>query len=162
VKENKALIRRLFEEVPHNPDACDEICAPRVRFHSIHQTTINTDLVDSSPEMEKGFYERVGTVWGDRRRTIDEMIAEGDRVLVRWTLQGTHRGEYLGLPPTNRRVTYSGVNIFRIAEGKIAECWGIHDRLWLWQQLGALPETTEFIARAREEILSQQRLQVQS
>jgi predicted ester cyclase len=85
--------------------------------------------------------------------TVAEMIAEGDRVMVRWTSHGTHRGELFGVPPTNKQVIYSGINIFRIADGKIAEIWDIVDSLWLWQQLGVLPETAEFIAQAREAIL---------
>ena len=59
-------------------------------------------------------------------------------------------------PPTGKQVTNSGINIFRIADGKIAEIWDIMDRLWLWQQLGVLPEINEAIAEAREAILSQQ------
>jgi predicted ester cyclase len=68
--------------------------------------------------------------------------------MVRWTFHGTHKGEFSGLSPTNRPVTYSGFNIFRIAEGRIAEIWDIFDRLWMWQQLGVLPEIKEAIARA--------------
>ncbi len=82
--------------------------------------------------------------------SIDEMLAEDDRVMVRWTFHGVQQGEFFGLPPTNRPVTYSGINIFRIADGKIAEVRDIFDRLWLWQQLGVIPETAEFIAKARE------------
>ena len=78
------------------------------------------------------------------------MIAEGDRVMVRWTFHGAHQGEYVGLPPTNKEVTYSGINIFRVAGGKIAEVWDIYDRLWLWQQLGVIPEMKEAIAKAGE------------
>jgi predicted ester cyclase len=88
--------------------------------------------------------------------TVDEMIAENDRVMVSWTFHGTHQGEFSGLPPTNKPVTYSGINIFRIADGKIAEIWDIFDRLWMWQQLGVIPEIKEAIAQAREAMLSQQ------
>ena len=84
------------------------------------------------------------------------MIAEGDRVMVRWTSHGTHQGESHGLPPTHKQVTNSGINIFRIADGKIAEVWDIWDRLSVWQQLGVLPEINEAIAKAREAILSRQ------
>ncbi len=76
--------------------------------------------------------------------------------MVRWTTRGTQQGEYLGLPPTHKSVSYSGINIFRLVDGKIAEVSDIYDRLWLWQQLGILPETKEFIAKAREEILAKQ------
>ena len=152
-EENKALVRRYFEDAPHNPEICDEIFAPAFRFHSIQHVTLNPDVI-SSPQSEPAAYEWLKTVWGDWRMTIDEMMAEGDRVMVRWTFHGAQRGEYFGLPPTNKPATYSGINIFRVAEGKIAEIWDIYDRLWLWQQLGVLPETAEFIAQAREAVLS--------
>lgn len=74
--------------------------------------------------------------------------------MVRWTFYGTQQGEYSGLPPTNKDVIYSGINIFRIAEGKIAEAWDISDRLWLWQQLGVLPDIKEAIIQAKESIKS--------
>jgi len=57
--------------------------------------------------------------------TVDETIAEGDRVMVRWTFHGTHLGEFHSLPPTGKPVAYSGINIFRVADGKIAEIWDI-------------------------------------
>jgi hypothetical protein len=108
---------------------------------------------ESSPQSEKGAYEWLRLVWGnDWRLTVDEMIAEGDRVMVRWTFSGTQEGEYFGLPPTHKPVTYSGINIFRIIDGKIAEIADIYDRLWLWQQLGVLPETKAFIAEAKEKM----------
>ena len=90
--------------------------------------------------------------------TVDELIAENDRVMVRWTFHGTHQGEFSGVPPTHKPVTYSGINIFRIADGKIAEVWDLYDRLWMWQQLGVLPEIKEAIAKTREVMLSQARL----
>ncbi len=153
VEENKTLVRRYFEDAPYNPDACDEIFAPSFRFHAIHHMTLNPDA-DSSPQSEKAAYEWLKTVWGGWCVTVDEMIAEGDRVMVRWTSRGTHQGEYFGVPPTNKQVAYSGINIFRIADGKIAEIWDIYDRLWLWQQLGVLPDTADFVAKAREASLS--------
>ena len=75
------------------------------------------------------------------------MIAEGDRVMARWTFFGVHQGEYFGLPPTNRRVSYSGINIFRIENRKIAEIWDLIDRIWLWQHLGVIPDIKDAIAQ---------------
>ena len=155
LQENKALVRRYYEDAPYNPDACDEIFAPSFRFHAIHYATNPT--IDCTPESEKAVYERLKKAWGGWYMTIDELIAEGDRVMVRWTCRVTQRGEYRGLPPTNKQVTHSGINIFRIADGKIAEVWDLIDRLGVWQQLGVLPETSELIARAREAILSRPR-----
>ena len=157
IEDNKNVVRRYFEDAPYNPDVCDEIFAPCFRFHTIQQASITPQVVESNPQSEKAAYEWLKTVWSSSwRMIIDEMIAEGDRVMVRWTFHGTHQGEFSGLPSTNKQVTYSGVNIFRVADGKIAEVWDIFDRLWMWQQLGVLPEIKEAIAKAREAMLSQQ------
>ena len=153
VEEHKALVRRYFEDAPYNPEVCDEIYAPTFRFHTIQHASITPQVTESTPQSEKAAYEWLKTVWSsDWRMTIDELIGEGDRIMVRWTFHGTHQGELSGLPPTHKPVTYSGINIFRIADGKIAEIWDIYDRLWLWQQLGVLPDIKEAIARARENI----------
>ncbi len=148
LEENKALVRRYFDDARYNPELCDLIFAPRVHFRTIQHSTVNADF-DSSPEEEKATYLWLDKVWGNWQVTIDELIAEGDRVMMRWTFYGIQRGEYYGLPPTNRQVFYSGINIFRIEGGKIAEVFDIYDRLWLWQQLGVLPDMTEMISRAK-------------
>jgi steroid delta-isomerase-like uncharacterized protein len=75
----------------------------------------------------------------DLRVTIEELVAEGDKVAVRRSYAGTHRGELLGIPPTGKQVRLGGISIFRLAEGKIAEQWEQLDRLALLQQLGMLP-----------------------
>jgi predicted ester cyclase len=150
IEENKTLVCRYFEEAPHNPSVCDEIFASSFLFHTIQHASITQQTTESNPQSEKAAYDWLSSVWSpDWRMTVDEMIAEGDRVMVRWTFYGTQVGEYAGLPPTNRQVTYSGINIFRIENKKIAEIWDISDRLWLWQQLGVLPEIKEAIATVR-------------
>ncbi len=149
IEEYKALARRYFEDARTNRDLCDVIFAPRVRFETI-QHAAGQAVIESSPEQEKGTYAWLDRVWGDWRLTVDELIAEDDKVVVRWTFHGVQQGEYAGLPATNRPVSYSGINIFRIEDSRIAEVRDIFDRLWLWQQLGVLPETGEMIARARE------------
>ncbi len=159
LEDNKALVRRYFEDAPYNPGACDEIFAPKFRFHAIHHATVNAD-VESSPEIEKEAYRQLESVWGGWHVTIKEMIAEGDRVMVRWTSHGTHQGEYFGLPATGRPVTHSGINIFRVEDGKIAEVWDLIDRLWQWQQLGVLPGIPEAIARTRAAMLAGARKQI--
>jgi predicted ester cyclase len=69
--------------------------------------------------------------------TLDLLVAEGDLVVGRWTTQGTHTGEWAGVPPTGKRATFAGVNIFRIANGKVVELWNHRDDLGLMEQLGA-------------------------
>lgn len=148
IEENKALVRRYFEDAPYNPDACDEIFAAKVSWHALYYTE-NPDF-DSSPQIEKAAYERHKQIWGDWIEVVDMMIAEGDRVMVHWVGHGKQQGEYSGIPVTNKQVTLSGIYIFRIADGKIVEVWNLWDRVGEWQQLGVLPETKEIIAKARE------------
>ena len=139
IEDNKQVVRRYFEDAPYHPDACDEIFAPRFRFHTIQRASITPQVVESNPQSEKAAYEWLKAVWSPSwRMTVDEMIAEDDRVMVRWTFHGTHRGEFFGVPPTNEQVTYSGINIFRIADGKIAEHKAFRDDLRFMIQLGVI------------------------
>jgi len=71
------------------------------------------------------------------------MVAEGDKVVARLRISGTHQGEFLGIAPTGKQVTFTGIDILRIAEGKVMEHWGNVDELGMLQQLGAIPESGE-------------------
>ncbi|MBI4671447.1 MAG: hypothetical protein HY741_07240 [Chloroflexi bacterium] len=83
IEDNKRLVRRYFEDVPFNPSACDEIFAPRFQFHTIMHASVTAQVVESDPESEKAAFERHKRVMGGWHLTIEEMIAEGDRVMVR-------------------------------------------------------------------------------
>lgn len=138
LERNKALIRRFFEDAPFHPEVCDEIFAERIPWHALYRAE-HPDFI-SDPQAEKQAYARHIHLWGGWSESIDDMIAEGDRVMVRWTFNGTHQGEYLGHPPTNKPVKFSGIYIFRIANQRIAEVWNLWDQLGELQQLGILPE----------------------
>jgi predicted ester cyclase len=71
--------------------------------------------------------------------TVEELIAEGDKVVNRNTVTGTHQGEYMGLPPTGKSITYNEIFIFRFANGRIAEMWGVVDVFSQMKQLGVIP-----------------------
>jgi steroid delta-isomerase-like uncharacterized protein len=71
--------------------------------------------------------------------TIEDLVSEGDKVAERWTMRGTHKGEFAGIPATGKQVTSTGLVIVRIADGKVAEIWGASDQLGLMRQLGAIP-----------------------
>ncbi|HMK16387.1 MAG TPA: ester cyclase, partial [Methanomicrobiales archaeon] len=71
--------------------------------------------------------------------TIEDMMAEGDRVTCRFTARGVHNGEFMGLPPTGKQIAMTGIEIFRLRDGKIAELWGEANLMGLMQQLGILP-----------------------
>jgi steroid delta-isomerase-like uncharacterized protein len=72
--------------------------------------------------------------------TVEDVVAEDDRVVVRWTQAGTHVGEFLGIPPTGRTFTIPGIDIYRVSESKLAEHWHVIDQLAMLGQLGLLPE----------------------
>jgi steroid delta-isomerase-like uncharacterized protein len=75
----------------------------------------------------------------DMDGAIEDVVAEGDKVVVRFSTTGTHQGEFFGIPPTGKRIRSTGINIFRIANGKIVEHWNNADDLGLMQQLGVIP-----------------------
>jgi len=72
--------------------------------------------------------------------TIDDVVAEGDRVVVRWTNSGTHVGEFAGIPATGRTFTMAGIDIYRVVDGRLCEHWHVVDQLSMLGQLGLLPE----------------------
>lgn len=86
-----------------------------------------------------GFMQAFTTAFPDARITVDDSISEGDIVASRWTITGTHRGEFQGVPPTGRNVTINGVDFSRVVNGTIAEHWAQFDLLGLMQQIGAIP-----------------------
>ena len=75
----------------------------------------------------------------DFKATIDDVVAEGDRVVIRMTFRGTQTGEFMGMPPTGKSISVGVIDIFRIAGGKIVEHWGQMDSMGMMQQLGAIP-----------------------
>jgi steroid delta-isomerase-like uncharacterized protein len=81
----------------------------------------------------------------DMRHTVDEMIAEGNTVAARWTVEGTHRGDFQGIAATGRQIKLSGTTVHHMADGKIAETWLTVDNLDLLQQLGAIPSATQAV-----------------
>jgi len=81
----------------------------------------------------------LGAAFPDKRYTIHDLIAEGDKVVTRWTFRATHKGEYMGIPATNKQVAFTGVYITRFADGKQAEWWLEADFVSLMQHLGAIP-----------------------
>jgi steroid delta-isomerase-like uncharacterized protein len=134
---NKTVSRRFFEEVfsKGKLNLLDEL--------------ITTDHVNNGPGSIPGLptgiegTKQLVTVYRnafpDVHFTIDEQIAEGDKVVTRWSAQGTHKGELAGLPATGKSSTVTGIAVDRLVNGKIAESWGIFDEFGMMQQLGAIP-----------------------
>jgi steroid delta-isomerase-like uncharacterized protein len=135
LEANKDLIRTYVETIFNQKqvDRADELVAPDFIDHAA--------LPGQAPGLEGAKQKWAMYLAGlpDLRVTIEELVAEGDKVGVRRSYAGTHRGELLGVPPTGKQVRIGGISIFRLAGGKIAEHWEQLDRLALMQQLGVLP-----------------------
>jgi steroid delta-isomerase-like uncharacterized protein len=134
---NKTIVRRLFEEVWNkgNLQLTDELLAPNYAHHDA-----STPDVGRGPESEKKRAALYRTAFPDIRLTVEEIIAEGETVVARWSCRGTHKGDLSGIAPTGKPFTISGVSIARLANGKIAEGWVNWDALGLMQQLGVVPD----------------------
>lgn len=134
--DNKAVFRRYFEEVLNagNLALVDDLIA---RGYVSHYPT-GYDF-GGGPEGVKQIVSAVRTGFPDVHFTVEDVIAEGDKVVGRWTFRGTHQGDFMGILPTGRKVSVMGIAIYRIARGKIAEAWVAWDSLGLLQQLGAVP-----------------------
>jgi steroid delta-isomerase-like uncharacterized protein len=131
-EQNKALARRSWESVD-NPDSLDEVYAPDVVWHMPDQEVRGIEEARRLIAMFK-------TAFPDMSPTVEDVVAEGDEVVTRVTLRGTHQGEVEEFgPPTGRRVEVQGITIHRIEGGKIAEEWNSYDNLSLLQQLGLAP-----------------------
>ncbi len=131
----KAVETRFVEEVLNekNLAAADELVAEDV---------VELDPFPGQEQGREGLKELLGMLFAafpDWHWTVEELIAEGDKVVNRFTWRGTHRGEFMGLPPTGRQVEVKGVVIDRIVEGRIADTRILMDNLGLMQQLGAIP-----------------------
>ncbi len=134
-EENKAIHRRLTEEIfnRHDPDAVERFFSP--------------DYVEHLPSPGQGpgveglkrmLAEEFFPAFPDQHWTTEEQIAEGDKVLSRFTWRGTHRGELAGIPPTNERVEVWAMALDRIADGKVVESRIVMDEVGLLQQLGVM------------------------
>lgn len=134
-EENKALVRRVWEEIWNNGnlELVDEVIANEYVFHRRGTPEIK------GPDWYKGAYHFLINAFPDFHCTIEDMIAEGDKVMVRTTVQGTHKGEYMGIAPTGRQFSVTEIDVARIKDGKLVEEWGGMDRLDLLQQLEAIP-----------------------
>lgn len=137
-EQNAAIARRWHEDVINgaNLDALDEIAADDIVHHAgTFPGGVGRDAV-------KGVLGALLTGFPNVRHTIDQVITQDDFVVIRWTARGTHSGAFQGYAPTGKPVTWMGINIFRIACGRIAEEWSEVDGLGRLQQLGVLATPT--------------------
>ncbi|MFB0565966.1 MAG: ester cyclase [Candidatus Aminicenantaceae bacterium] len=133
--ENRALAHRWNDEVWNKADtaAMDEILAENIIFNYAPPG------IEQNLEGYKQTVASYHNVFSDMVLTIEDMIAEGDKVVVRWSGHSIHSSEYMGIPPTGKEVGITGISIIRIEGGKIVEEWTEMDSLGMMMQLGAFP-----------------------
>ena len=135
-EQNKALVRQMVEEIFNrgNMSRADEFLAPDFVEHE--------ELPPGIPQGREGVKQlttMMRNAFPDFTATIEDMVAEGDKVVIRMTWRGTQKGEFMGVPPTGKTVSFGVLDIIRIAGGKFVEHWGQMDNMGMMQQLGAIP-----------------------
>ena len=135
-EENEALVRRYFEEIWNkgNLEVIDELFTTNFVRHG----PVGTEGEVRGLEGFKGLVSSYRSGLPDLRIPIEDLIAEGDKVVTRWTARGTHRGELMGNAPTGNPATVRGILVDRISGGKIEEEWVDYDTLHLMQQIGGV------------------------
>ena len=133
-EENKAIVRRFVEQIPNlgNTAASDELLADGFQLHFPDMpVVVGIDAFNEIPTA-------IRTAFPDMVETIEELIAEGDRVVERFTLRGTHLGEFMGVAPTGNQVSWTAMAEYRLDGGRIAECWVEANLLGLAVQTGVV------------------------
>jgi steroid delta-isomerase-like uncharacterized protein len=132
-EQNKTLARRWFEDLfsRGNLDAANEILSAEFVDHLTHED-------ERGLEELKHYVGIYRNAFPDIQDIVEDIVAEGDKVVVRWMSSGTHQGEFMGVAPTGRHVTFTGMRLFRIADNKIVESWVNIDERGLQEQLGAV------------------------
>lgn len=134
-EEIAASARRYVDELynKHNKAIVYELVAPDFVYRTAEPPI--------SPDREGLIQEATfaHTAFPDLRFTVDDLIVTGDKMVMRWTIRGTHEGDFYGFPPTHKQVAFSGLTLARISDGKVAESWSFGDELGLMQQLGVVP-----------------------
>ncbi|MCW4037485.1 MAG: ester cyclase [Candidatus Bathyarchaeota archaeon] len=130
LEKNKAIIRKVIEAInKRNTAVLDELIAHDFIYRT-HQMR-GLDVIKQVVEEEVAGFP-------DLHVTIEDIIAEGDKVWIRLTETATHTGKFRGLRPTGRKITYTAVTIWRIVDGKVVEGWGVYDQLDYYQKLGVI------------------------
>jgi steroid delta-isomerase-like uncharacterized protein len=135
--QNKKVVRRLFEELWNkgNMQVADELVAPTYMHHDA-----STPELGKGPQSEKNRVTHYRTAFHDFRLNIEDLYAEGETVVARWSGRGIHKGELNGIAPTGKQFAITGVTICRLSDGKLVEGWVNWDALGLMRQLGVVPE----------------------
>jgi steroid delta-isomerase-like uncharacterized protein len=134
--DNKTIIRRFVEEGLNKRNAAliEEIYSAEYVGHDPERPAPR-----SIEDLRQGMVGLLGKVFPDAQYSIEGLVAENDLVVWHWTFRATHQAELMGIPPTGKSIQFSGVNIFRMANGKVIEDWVYRDTVGMLRQLGAMP-----------------------
>jgi len=134
IEENKSIVRQFFEEGPSkgNLSAADELLSPDFIIYGSLPASPGVEGINEIITTCRAAFEHLNV-------TIEDMIAENDKVVSRFTARGVHKGDFMGLPATGKPITMTGIEIFRIKDGKITEIWAEANLFGLMQQLGIIP-----------------------
>jgi len=137
--ENKAIVQRILSEfwLGGNLAVLDELLAPDCINHEQSNPEQRGKAACKQWANDVRLVNRRG--FADYDITSEDIVAEGDKVVKRWVFQGTHSGEFAGIPPTGKRVTMRGITLYRLAQGRVSEMYWNYDVFGLLQQLGAIP-----------------------
>jgi steroid delta-isomerase-like uncharacterized protein len=143
--ENKALVRRLYQEVwnERKVDVVDQLVSPS---HALHDP--NSIGSQVGPQAYKQQVLRFTTAFPDLRFTVQDMVGEKDKVAVSWTVSGTHKNEFAGVPATNQKISVDGITIHQIDKGRILDSYANWDAMGLLRQIGELPPLGQRAARS--------------
>ena len=131
IDENKTIVRDFFARNDREKKIPEEMCAPGF-----------TAYLPGQPPMDLEAFKKVVAsyaAFSDYHNTVEDMVAEGDKVAFRFERQATHTGEFMGVPASGKQVSWMTIGIVRLANGKIVEFWNSPDRMGMLQQVGVLP-----------------------
>jgi predicted ester cyclase len=152
LEENKRPAEEHFPAISTCDDSMfDDFLTEDFTVHATHSkyaAVLDAGDGGRGPEAFKSCLTTLCATCADPVTTLDEIVREADRVMVLWTFSATRIGPFFGPAATHRRITFSGVNLFRIINGKLAETLDLIDRLSQWRQLGVLPPATGFLVQA--------------
>ena len=133
--ENKTIVRQLYEEVwnKRRLELVEEIISPS---HALHDPNLTDSAI--GPEAYKRQVTRFVTAFPDLRLNVEDVFGEKDKLAVAWTISGTHKGEFMGIAPTNKKVSVDGITLNHIVNGKIMDSYISWDALGMMQQLGGV------------------------
>ena len=133
VEQNEAVVRQVLALIDErNLDEAFELYALDYIYHGPAGELRGRDGI-------RGLWDVFLTGFPDLHSTIEDMISEGDKVVLRWRVEGTHTGEFMGVAPSNMKIALGITEIFRVENGQLVEAWDQFDQLSLMQQIGAIP-----------------------